>query len=127
MKKIALWFGAGVISTNIYFLLKSCAIWFFVGSPIVCQSSFPRYHDACIYSRFGIGEQAITFEIDGKSVFFSSDLAGGDLKERIVWDQTGRFATFYIDGFTPKTYNADTRELIDKPKLSEQIITQSVK
>ena len=82
---------------------------FFDGDPVVCQDSFPRYHTACIYSRFGIGDQAITLKIDGVSVFSSADLPGGNLKERITWDGAGRIVTFHVDGLGDKRFNAETK------------------
>jgi hypothetical protein len=104
-------FGIGVIATLSFLGGMRVLEFFFDGDPVVCQDSFPRYHTACIYSRFGIGDQAITFKIDGVSVFFSADLPGGGLKERVTWDSSGRFVTFHVDGLGDQKYDAELKIL----------------
>ena len=79
----------------------------FVGEPVVCRTSFPRYHNACIYSRFGFGEQSITLYIDDTSVFSINDFAPGNLNENVTWDSIGRNVTFYADGLGDITYDAE--------------------
>jgi len=105
-------FGVGVIATLSFLGGMRFLEFFFDGDPVVCQDSFPRYHTACIYSRFGIGEQAITFKIDDVSVFSSADLPGGDLKERVTWDSSGRFVTFHVDGLGDQKYDAEFKILV---------------
>jgi hypothetical protein len=107
LHRYAIGFSVGVVATLGLIGVKHVLVFFFVGSPVVCQDSFPRYHTACIYSRFGIGDQAITLEIDSKSVFSSANLPGGDLNERITWDSSGRFVTFHVDGLGAKRYDAE--------------------
>lgn len=107
LHRYAIGFIIGVVATLGFLGVKQVLVFLFVGSPVVCQDSFPRYHTACIYSRFGMGEQAITLEIDDRSVYFSADLPGGDLKERITWDSSGRFVAFHVDGLGEKTYDAE--------------------
>ena len=79
-----------------------------VGRPVVCQDSFPRYHTACINSRPGLGEQAVTFQIDGETVFHTEDFAGGDLGEDVFWSKDARHVTFRVDGLGDRTFDAES-------------------
>jgi len=79
----------------------------FVGDQIQCQTSFPRYHSACLYSRFGIGEQSLSFQVDGKTVYSVNDFAGGNLKERISWDEQGHKVSLEVLGRKLFLYDAN--------------------
>ena len=103
----ALCFFAGIAFTLAFIGLKKMSQIFFFGDEIACQSSFPRYHKACVYSRFGFGEQAITFRIDGKTVYHVEDFPGGDLGERISWSLEGRKVTFHINGLSDRIYDVE--------------------
>ena len=102
-------FVAGVTLTNVVWAANTVLEFFFVGVPVVCRDSFPRYHTACVYSRPGFGEQAITFEIDGKSVFHTDDFPGGDLNEDVFWDPGARTVTFHVEGLGDRTFDADSK------------------
>ena len=107
---------AGVALTNVVWAATTVLTYFSVGVPVICRDSFPRYHTACIYSRPGFGEQAVTFEIDGGSVFHTEDFAGGDLKEDIFWDSTARSVTFHVEGLGDRTFDADSGTQISGPR-----------
>jgi hypothetical protein len=99
-------FAIGVAVTYVVWGAGTVTEFFLTGAPVVCQESFPRYHTACIYSRPGMGDQAVTFQIDGESVFHTEDYAGGDLRERISWDKSARQVTFHVDGLGDRTFDA---------------------
>jgi len=105
-------FVAGMVVTIGLFAGKGVLEFVFVGEPVVWQDSFPRYHTACI-SRFGWGEQAITFQIDNVWVFQTEDLAGGNLKERIVWESDARRITFHVDGLGDQTYDEQSKHRVE--------------
>lgn len=105
-------FVAGVTLTNVVWAAHHVAEIFFLGTPVTCRDSFPRYHTACVYSRPGFGEQAVTFEIDGESVFHTEDFAGGNLKEDIFWDADARTVTFKVAGLGNRTFDADSKTQI---------------
>ena len=102
-------FVAGVALTNVVWAVNAALGFFFVGVPVVCRDSFPRYHTGCVYSRPGFGEQAVTFEIDGTTVFYAEDFAGGDLKADVFWDAKGNTITFYVNGLGQQTFDVDSK------------------
>ena len=107
-------FLAGVLITTGLMLGKNVLGFIFVGEPIVCRTSFPRYHNACVYSRFGFGEQGITLFIDNKSVFSVDDFIPGNLRENVTWDGDGGNVTFHIDGLGDMTYDAESMIKLDR-------------
>jgi hypothetical protein len=107
IERYILGFAIGVAVTYLTWGAGTVTEFLLIGDPVVCQDSFPRYHTACIYSRFGFGEQAVTFQIDGESVFHTEDFPGGDLRERISWDKNARQVTFHVDGLGDRTFDAD--------------------
>lgn len=102
-------FVVGVAVTYVVWGAGTVTKLLLVGEPVVCQQSFPRYHTACIYSRFGIGDQALIFQIDGVSVFHTEDFAGGPLGERISWNKDARQVTFHVDGIGDRTFDAEVK------------------
>ena len=102
-------FVAGVALTNVVWAFSAAVGFFSIGVPVVCRDSFPRYHTGCVYSRPGFGEQAVTFEIDGETVFHTEDFAGGDLKADVFWDSKAGTVTFYVNGLGDRTFEADSR------------------
>jgi hypothetical protein len=107
IERYILGFVLGVATTYVIWGAGTATKFLLMGDPVVCQDSFPRYHTACIYSRPGLGDQAITFEIDGESVYQAEDFPGGDLRERISWDKNARQVTFHVDGLTDRTFDAE--------------------
>jgi hypothetical protein len=69
---------------------------------------------ACIYSRVGFGEQTITFQIDGSTVYHNKGFAAGNLKERITWGSEGRSVRFHVDGLDDHIYDAISRIRINE-------------
>lgn len=82
---------------------------FLFGFEIQSMASFPYYHAARLYSRPGLGDQTFTLEVDGKTVWVSGDAAGGDLKEKIIWDETGHIVTLELAGKRVFSYNAKSK------------------
>ena len=84
------------------------AIWgIFLGNEIQSKASFPRYHMATIYSAWGIGDQQLIFAVNGKRVYRTADMAPGNLKENIIWDETGTVVSFKTGSHT--VYKFDTK------------------
>jgi hypothetical protein len=104
---LALGFVAGCITLMGFSGVRSLMNFAVFGSPIVCQSSFPRGYYACIYSRSGMGDQGISFVINDKTIFQADDFPGGDLKPRIFWDGDARHVTFSLAGFDDKRFDAE--------------------
>lgn len=69
------------------------------------MASYPMSHMARLYTQPGLGEQALTFEVDGRIVW-SSTAMGGDLSEKIIWDKTGHVVSLELAGRKVFTYNA---------------------
>ena len=105
---------AGVLITTGSVHVKNAFGFVLFGEPIICRTSFPRYHNACIYSRFGFGEQAISLAIDDKSVFSVDDFTPGNLNENITWEPGGRNVTFHVDGLGDMKYDADLKSRLEK-------------
>ena len=80
----------------------------FVGVEIHSESSFPLGHMARIYSRPGLGDQQLIFEVDGDTVFKTGDWEPGNVKEEIEWDESGQVVTFYASGRKVFTFNTET-------------------
>jgi hypothetical protein len=84
---------------------------FLFGFEIQSMASFPYYHMARLYTNPGLGDQTLTLEVDGKSVWTSGDAAGGDLKERLIWDKTGRLLTLELNGESVIVYDAQKQKI----------------
>ena len=107
ISKYFLFFIAGVVFALAFSGIKAAVNVLLTGDEISCASSFPRYHKACIYSRFGLGDQSLTLTIDGRTVYQAEDFPGGDLKEKILWDSGARKVTFHINGLGDRTFDAE--------------------
>jgi hypothetical protein len=105
--KYFLCFLAGVVLTLALFGIRTVLNFLLTGDEIACASSFPRYHKACVYSRFGLGDQALTLTIDGKAVYQAEDFPGGNLNEKITWDPGAQKVTFHINGLGDRIFNAE--------------------
>lgn len=100
-----------VVLTAVYSLAATplSIIWgAFVGVEIHSESSFPLAHMARIYSRPGIGDQQLIFEVDDRTVFKTGDWEPGNVKEEIEWDESGSVVTFYASGRKVFTFETST-------------------
>ena len=79
----------------------------FVGVEIHSESSFPLGHMARIYSKPGLGDQQLIFEVDDETVFKTGDWEPGNVKEEIEWDESGHVVSFYASN--RKVFTFDTR------------------
>jgi hypothetical protein len=84
---------------------------FFFGFEIQSAASFPAYHRARLYSRPGLGDQTLTLEVDGSTVWIANDAAGGDLDEKLSWDETGHVLTLEIKGANAVIYDARNQKI----------------
>lgn len=83
------------------------------GFEIRSRTSFPREHMAKIRTRPGFGEQTLFFEVDGKDVWQSGDMPGGDLEEELFWDKDGKIVTMELQNQPFIRYDADSKQLIE--------------
>jgi len=77
------------------------------------MASYPVSHMARLYTRPGLGEQDLTFEVDGRVVWFRCAM-GGDLGEKIIWDKTGEIVSLELAGEKVFSYNTFWRSEIKK-------------
>jgi len=102
-------FLAGVLITIGLLLAKNVLGLFLFCEPVVCRTSFPRIHTACVYSRFGFGEQAVSLSVDDKTVFSVDDFIPGNLNENITWTSGARNVIFHVDGLGDMKYDAESK------------------
>jgi hypothetical protein len=78
------------------------------------MASYPYYHMARLYTKPGLGEQAFTLEVDGRIVWVSGAAAGGDLNEKLIWDETGNIVSLELAGKRVVSYNTILKRLIEE-------------
>jgi hypothetical protein len=76
-----------------------------VGVEIQSRRSIPNGHVARVYSRAGMGDQQLTLEVDGRSVYKSPDLSPGNINETLVWDDDGTVVTLMAEDRILYTYD----------------------
>jgi hypothetical protein len=78
------------------------------GIEIHSAASFPLGHTASIYSSPGVGDQQLICVVDGVRVFRTADWEPGNVKEEIMWDESGKVVTFIASGHKFFTYDTET-------------------